>query len=90
MTWSLVTVIKTGRFPLLLQRLKENVITEGEILHEERKGLGGNIWLRDTAKCRKNKHGAGIQVVMEQPFNLNQRVQSGMSNKNVRSVTKVK
>lgn len=55
MTWSLVTVIKTERFPLLLQRLKENAITDGEILHEERKGLGGKIWLRDTAKCGKNK-----------------------------------
>ena len=37
-----------------------------------------------------NKYGAGIQEVMEQPFNLNQRVQSGMSNKKVKSVTKVK
>ena len=91
MTWPLVTAIKTGRFPLLLQRLKENAITEGEILHEERKGRGGKIWLRDTEKYGKtNKYGAGIQEVMEQPFNLSQRVQSGMSNKKVKSVTKVK
>ena len=53
MTWPLVTAIKTGRFPLLLQRLKENAVTEGEILPEERKGRGGKIWLRDTEKYGK-------------------------------------
>lgn len=43
---------ETGRLPLLLQTVKErNAIIEGEFLHEERKGPGEKIWLRDTAKC---------------------------------------
>lgn len=74
---------------MLLQRLKGNAITEREILHEKRKGLGGEIWLRDTAKYGKNRR-LGFRRPLNNHLNLNQRVKSGMSNKKVQSVTKVK
>lgn len=66
--WDLVsaTASETGRLPLLLQTVKErNVIIEGEFLHEERKGPGGKIWLRDSKMLKRHK--IGIQEAMEQP-----------------------
>lgn len=60
---------------------------KGEILHDKRKGLDGEIWLRDMKNGEEN--GAGIQQAIEQLFQPELRVQSGKSNKKVQSVTKV-